>query len=68
LKKICILLFSSICIGSGLNLFLESPHLINGGVFGIILFIKYIWGIKVSYMMIIINTPIYLLSLLLDRA
>ncbi|MEC0276733.1 hypothetical protein [Peribacillus frigoritolerans] len=29
------LLFSSFCIGVGLNLFIIPIHLINGGIFGI---------------------------------
>ncbi|WP_232311189.1 YitT family protein [Robertmurraya korlensis] len=62
MKNFFILLFSSVCISLGLNLFVLPTHIINGGVFGISLIIKYIWGIKVGHIMLIINTPIYLLS------
>jgi uncharacterized membrane-anchored protein YitT (DUF2179 family) len=68
MKKIAVLLFSSICIGIGVNMFILPIHLINGGIFGISLLIKYIWGIKLGHIMIMINTPIYLLSLLYDKS
>jgi uncharacterized membrane-anchored protein YitT (DUF2179 family) len=67
MKKFTVLLFSSICIGIGVNMFILPIHLINGGIFGISLLIKYIWGIKLGHIMIMINTPIYLLSLLYDK-
>ncbi|MBO1512438.1 YitT family protein [Metabacillus bambusae] len=67
MKKFAVLLFSSICIGIGVNMFILPIHLINGGIFGISLLIKYIWGIKLGQIMIMINTPIYLLSLLYDK-
>ena len=68
MKKLVTLLFSSVCIGIGLNMFIIPIHLISGGIFGISLLIKYVWGINVGHTMIIINTPIYLLSLLYDKS
>ncbi|WHX68723.1 YitT family protein [Peribacillus frigoritolerans] len=68
MKKFVTLLFSSFFIGVGLNLFLIPIHLINGGIFGISLLIKYVWGIQVGHTMIMINIPIYLLSLLYDKS
>ncbi|MET1178235.1 YitT family protein [Peribacillus simplex] len=68
MKKFVTLLFSSFCIGVGLNLFIVPIHLINGGIFGISLLIKYVWGIQVGHTMIMINIPIYLLSLLYDKS
>jgi len=68
MKKLAVLLFSSVCIGMGLNIFILPLHLINGGIFGISLLIKYIWGIQVGHSMIMLNTPIYLLSLLYDKS
>ncbi|MFJ8248276.1 YitT family protein [Peribacillus asahii] len=68
MKKLVVLLFSSVCIGIGLNIFILPLHLINGGIFGISLLIKYIWGIQVGHSMIILNTPIYFLSLLYDKS
>ncbi|WP_318263976.1 YitT family protein [Peribacillus simplex] len=68
MKKFVTLLFSSFCIGVGLNLFIIPIHLINGGIFGISLLIKYVWGIQIGHTMIMINIPIYLLSLLYDKS
>ncbi|MEH6948935.1 YitT family protein [Bacillus sp. JJ634] len=68
MKKLVVLLFSSVCIGIGLNIFILPLHLINGGIFGISLLIKYIWGIQVGHSMIMLNTPIYFLSLLYDKS
>ncbi len=68
MKKLVTLLLSSVCIGIGLNLFIIPIHLISGGIFGISLLIKYVWGIKVGHTMIMINTPIYLLSLIYDKS
>ena len=68
MKKLVTLLFSSVCIGIGLNMFIIPIHLISGGIFGISLLIKYVWGINVGHTMIIINIPIYLLSLLYDKS
>ena len=68
MKKFVTLLFSSFFIGVGLNLFIIPIHLINGGIFGISLLIKYVWGIQVGHTMIMINIPIYLLSLLYDKS
>ncbi|MGM7721248.1 YitT family protein [Metabacillus sp. Hm71] len=67
MKKFAVLLFSSVCIGIGVNMFIIPIHLINGRIFGISLLIKYIWGIKIGHVMIMINTPIYLLSLKYDK-
>lgn len=68
MKKFAVLLFSSICIGIGLNMFILPIHIINGGIFGISLLIKYIWGIKIGYIMILINTPIFLIALKYDKS
>ncbi|MCM3668638.1 YitT family protein [Mesobacillus maritimus] len=67
MKRLFVLLFSSVCIGIGLNMFLLPIHLINGGIFGVSLLIKYVWGIKIGHSMIMINFPIYLLSLLSNK-
>ena len=68
MKKLSILLFSTVCIGIGINMFLIPSHLINGGVFGVSLLIKYIFNIQVGHMLIILNLPIYLFSLFYDKS
>lgn len=64
--KIMILLISSCLIGIGVNMFLSPFHLINGGIFGVCLIIKYLWGLNVGHAMLMINIPIYLLALKFD--
>ena len=49
-------------------MFLIPSHLINGGVFGVSLLIKYIFNIQVGHMLIILNLPIYLFSLFYDKS
>lgn len=48
-------------------MFILPIHLINGGIFGISLLIKYIWGVKIGHVMIILNTPIYMAALKYDK-
>lgn len=67
MKKLFVLLLSSVCIGIGINLFLLPHQLINGGVFGISLLINYIWDLRIGHMLIALNVPIYLLSLFFDK-
>jgi uncharacterized membrane-anchored protein YitT (DUF2179 family) len=68
MKKLFVLLFSTVLIGTGINMFLIPSHLINGGVFGVSLLIKYIWNFQVGHMLIILNLPIYLFSLFYDKS
>lgn len=68
MKRLALLLFSSLCIGVGINLFLHPIRLINGGMFGISLIINYVWGLKIGHMLIILNVPIYLISLFYDKS
>lgn len=52
-----------IFIGTGINLFILPSHIINGGVFGISLLLKYLLGFKVGISIVCINLPIYLSAL-----
>lgn len=68
MKKYFILLFSSVCIGIGINLFLLPHQLINGGMFGLSLLINYIWDLRIAPVLLILNIPIYLLSIFFDKS
>ena len=68
MKKLFVLLFSTVLIGIGINMFLIPSQLINGGVFGVSLLIKYLWNFQVGHMLIILNLPIYLFSLFYDKS
>ena len=68
MKKLFVLLFSTVLIGIGINMFLIPSQLINGGVFGVSLLIKYLWNFQVGHMLIALNLPIYLFSLFYDKS
>lgn len=55
-------------IGIGINLFILPSHIINGGVFGISLLLKYLLGFKVGIGIVCINIPIYLSALKHNRS
>jgi len=55
-------------IGIGINLFILPSHIINGGVFGISLLLKYLLGFKVGISIVCINIPIYLSALKHNRS
>jgi uncharacterized membrane-anchored protein YitT (DUF2179 family) len=67
-KKIMIIAFAALLIAIGINLFILPLHLLNGGIFGISLLLKYALGFKLGLTIVCINTPIYLLALSYDRA
>ena len=68
MKKLFVLLPSTVLIGIGINMFLIPSQLINGGVFGVSLLIKYLWNFQVGHMLIVLNLPIYLFSLFYDKS
>lgn len=67
LKKVIILFIASTFIGIGINMFILPLHLINGGIFGVSLLLKYLWGFKLGHLIILLNTPIYLMALKFDK-
>ena len=62
LKKLMIIGFGSTMIGIGINGFILPFHLINGGIFGISLLLKYILGFKAGITFIFLNIPIYMFA------
>lgn len=65
-KRLLITCFCSSLIGIGINGFILPFHLINGGVFGISLLLNYLYGFKLSLLIVLLNTPIYLIALKSD--
>lgn len=53
-------------IGIRINTFIIPSHIINGGIFGISLLVKYLWGFKMGMTMVCLNVPIYLMALKYD--
>ncbi|WP_256236649.1 YitT family protein [Bacillus sp. EB600] len=65
-KRLLIIFFGSTLIGIGINGFILPFHLINGGIFGISLLLNYLYGLKLSLLLVLLNIPIYLLALKSD--
>lgn len=65
-KRLLIICFCSMLIGIGINGFILPVHLINGGIFGICLLLNYLYGFKISLLLLVLNIPIYLLALKSD--
>ncbi|MEO2075567.1 MAG: YitT family protein [Bacillus sp. (in: firmicutes)] len=67
LKKLVIIGFGSTMLGIGINGFILPFHLINGGLFGVSLLIKYIFGFKAGIIFILLNIPIYMFAYKTNR-
>ncbi|HET7627289.1 MAG TPA: YitT family protein [Bacillales bacterium] len=61
-KKFLVILFASMLIGIGINGFIVPFHLIDGGVIGLSLLVKYIWHVKVGLTILVVSLPIYVMA------
>ncbi|WP_165999883.1 YitT family protein [Bacillus sp. Cs-700] len=66
-KKIVAVVIGSILVGSGINAFLVPNHLIDGGMIGIGLIVKYIWGYQTGLTIICLSIPLYIIAFLYFR-
>ncbi|MGG1678556.1 YitT family protein [Neobacillus sp. NRS-1170] len=62
LKKMCVILLGSILLSIGINFFLVPFELLDGGIIGIGLIIKYLTGIKPGLAIILLSVPIFALA------
>jgi uncharacterized membrane-anchored protein YitT (DUF2179 family) len=62
IKKGMAIIFGSFLLGIGINGFIVPYHFLDGGMVGIGLIMKYIWGYKVGLTIILFSIPIYLLA------
>ena len=67
LKRTVAIFLGSVLLGVGINGFIVPFHLLDGGMIGISLLIKYVWGYKVGLTIIILSVPIYVLAWKLER-
>lgn len=67
LKKIAALFIGSFFIGTGINGFIVPYHLVDGGIFGVSLLAKYLWGFQVGLTIIALSLPIYCIAWLYFR-
>ncbi len=66
-RRTVAIFFGSVLLGIGINGFIVPFHLLDGGMIGISLLVKYVWGYKVGLTIIILSVPIYLLAWKLER-
>ena len=62
LKKMTITIIGSMFLAIGINVFLVPHHLLDGGIIGISLIIKYIWHVKVGLTMVLLSIPLYIMA------
>lgn len=67
LRRTVAIFFGSMLLGIGINGFIVPFHLLDGGMIGISLLVKYVWGYKVGLTLILLSIPIYLLAWKLER-
>lgn len=67
IKKLVAITCGSILIGIGINFFLIPNHLINGGMIGVGLILKYAFGFKPGLTIIILSLPLYVIAWLYFR-
>lgn len=62
IKKGIYVILGSVLIGIGINYFLIPNHLINGGMIGVGLIIKYAFGLKPGLTIITLSLPLYIFA------
>jgi uncharacterized membrane-anchored protein YitT (DUF2179 family) len=67
LKRTVAIFLGSVLLGVGINGFIVPFHLLDGGMIGISLLVKYVWGYKVGLTIIVLSVPIYVLVWKLER-
>ncbi|UZJ78272.1 YitT family protein [Fictibacillus sp. KU28468] len=68
LAKMTAVFIGSFLMGIGINVFILPFHLLDGGMIGIGLLLKYVWGFKVGMTIILLSIPIYFLVWKFDRS
>jgi len=61
-KKIASIGIGSVLLAIGINAFLVPHHLLDGGIIGIGLIIKYIWNVKIGAAIICLSIPLYMIA------
>ncbi|MFC7392003.1 YitT family protein [Scopulibacillus cellulosilyticus] len=68
IEKFLSMIMGSILLSIGIDGFLVPNHLLDGGIIGIGLILKYIWGFKVGLTIIILSLPIYIFAWFYKRS
>ncbi|MED3662708.1 YitT family protein [Ureibacillus sp. FSL K6-8385] len=61
-KKGMAILFGSILLSIGINLFLAPYEILDGGIIGLSLILHYLFNLKIGLMAIILSIPIFILA------
>ncbi|MFC4076838.1 YitT family protein [Salinithrix halophila] len=61
------ILIGGILISLGINLFLTPHRLLDGGVIGLALILRYLWGVKTGLAIILLSIPLFYIAWLFDR-
>jgi len=62
IKKAIYIILGSILVAIGINYFLIPNHLINGGMIGVGLIMKYAFGLKPGLTILILSIPLYIFA------
>ncbi|PTX58453.1 putative 5xTM membrane YitT family protein [Melghirimyces profundicolus] len=62
-----VILAGGLLISLGINLFLTPHRLLDGGMIGLALILRYLWGMKTGFSMIMLSLPIFLAVWMMDR-
>jgi uncharacterized membrane-anchored protein YitT (DUF2179 family) len=60
-KTVAIVL-GSLLVALGVNVFLAPFEVLDGGVIGLALILKYLWDVKAGFTMIVLSVPIFILA------
>ncbi|TLS38259.1 YitT family protein [Pseudalkalibacillus caeni] len=66
-KRFLAVMTGSFLVGAGINGFLVPHHLIDGGMIGIGLIVKYMWGYKPGLTIILLSVPLYIYAFIYFR-
>lgn len=60
--KLMAVLIGSTTLAVGINFFLVPYKILDGGMIGVALILKYLWGLKAGGMIILLSIPVYALA------
>ncbi|WP_044747702.1 YitT family protein [Bacillus alveayuensis] len=62
LRKAIAIIVGSMLLGIGINVFLVPYELLDGGIIGISLIIKYVWNVQAGLTIILLSIPLYIMA------
>ncbi|WP_033017748.1 YitT family protein [Geobacillus sp. FSL W8-0032] len=60
MRKLAAIVGGSVLLGIGINVFFVPHHLLDGGMIGLGLIVKYVWHVQAGLTMIVLSVPLYL--------